>query len=166
MNFTSVTNSFSQKNSISLAYSSKHPRVLENSSYFFWKILNYKRKNPKLGEFQVKISDERQGKTFRGSIVWTLNLLPAFLSGCLLSYSLRYDFQKIIIYLSQLNRTVLRKLKTSIFFIFFKISQKIQIGQMSYFCKQKTRNVKRHLWIVIISYELSQKLLWPRLNGD
>ena len=104
MNFTSVTNSFSQKNSISLAYSSKHPRVLENSSYFFWKILNYKRKNPNFGEFQVKISDERQGKTFRGSIVWTLNLLPAFLSGCLLSYSLRYDFQKINIYLSQLKQ--------------------------------------------------------------
>ena len=54
-----------------------------------------------------EISNERQGKIFDIRILETLKLLPAFLSTYLVSYSPRYDFMKINIYLSQQNRSVL-----------------------------------------------------------
>ena len=45
------------------------------------------------------MSDERQGKIIGDDILGTLKLLSAFLSGCLLAYSRKYDFQKVSIYL-------------------------------------------------------------------
>ena len=58
--------------------------------------------------FQGKIWHERQGKIFWEMIILTLKLLPAFLSGIYLFYSLRYDFLNINIYLSQQQGCVLR----------------------------------------------------------
>ena len=55
-----------------------------------------------------EISNERQGKIFESRILETLKLLPAFLSGYLVSYSSRYHFMKLDIYLSQLSRNVLK----------------------------------------------------------
>ena len=46
-----------------------------------------------------KISYERQGKIFEETILQTLKFVPAFLSSHYLSYSLRYDFMKINIYM-------------------------------------------------------------------
>ena len=43
--------------------------------------------------------DELKGIIFCGNILGTLKLISAFLLGCLLAYSRRYDFQKIGIYL-------------------------------------------------------------------
>ena len=50
---------------------------------------------------QPKISDDRQGKKIRDNILETLKLISAFLPSWLLSYSRRYDFLKINIYMIQ-----------------------------------------------------------------
>ena len=89
---TFITKYFSQKKTNGLAHITKHPKVFK-------------------GIFQGKIFDERQGKKFGENIIWTLKLLPAFFSGFYLSYSLRYDFWKIDIYLIQPRRNVLKKQK-------------------------------------------------------
>ena len=54
-----------------------------------------------------KISYEHQGKIFEEMILQTLKLFPAFLASHYPSYSLRYDFMKINIYMIQQRRNVL-----------------------------------------------------------
>ena len=61
-----------------------------------------------VGISMSEISNVRQGKIFESRILETLKLLPAFLSGYLVSNSPRYDFMKLSIYLSQLSRNVLK----------------------------------------------------------
>ena len=55
-----------------------------------------------------KISHERQGKLFEGTILQTLKFVPAFLPSHYLSYSLRYDFMKINIYMIHQRLNVLK----------------------------------------------------------
>ena len=56
-----------------------------------------------------KFSYERQGKIFEETILQTLKFVPAFLSSHYLSYSLRYDFMKINIYMCHQRLSVLIK---------------------------------------------------------
>ena len=48
--------------------------------------------NPKLGIFQGKILDERQGKKLGEDIIWTLKLLPAFFLCFYVSYLVHKPF--------------------------------------------------------------------------
>ena len=110
MNLFFVTKSFSQKNSTSLAHLLKHPEVFEKTT-IFWKIhtfLLFLTQKSKMWEIQAKISDERQGWIIGGNILGTLKLLSAFLSGCLLVYSRKYDFQKISSYLYLSDSSVIQ----------------------------------------------------------
>ena len=75
---------------------------------FFQKCWICTHKAQNSGISMSEISNERQGKIFESRILETLKLLPAFLSGYLVSYSPRYDFMKLNIYLSQLSRNVLK----------------------------------------------------------
>ena len=55
-----------------------------------------------------KVSFERQGKIFEDTILQTLKFVLAFLSSHYLSYSLRYDFMKINIYMIHQRLSVLK----------------------------------------------------------